>query len=525
MTSIIQSTPGVYINEFNEFPNAVVPVPTAVPAFIGYTPVATYNGNSYYNKAQRITSFADFQEIYMLKDPPTDPAKQYSPEYYLVPQKERPTTGDYLIINRQYYSILPDPTTIYYLYNSVRLFYQNGGRDAYIIAVGPYGHVDKRPLTDPSVQVVSPNVQLTDLQRGLALLQHEQEPTMYICPEATLLSLADNGILMQSMLQQAVTMQTAVCVFDIIGGTNPDPINYTVDIQNFRDNIGDTGLNYGVCYYPFIGTTIMQSGDIDFTNLFGGDTTQLQPLLNSIFAPNPVAGKILDMIEKPPATNPMSNRQLHVALLISSPLYAEIVNRVINCANVIPASSAIAGLNTVNDNLNGVWSSLASTGVVGVSNLPLCLSDSQQRNLNMEAPLGKSINAICSFPGQGVRIWGARTLDGDSQDWRYVSVRRTMIYLEQSIKLAARAYVFQPNDVNTWAAVKSMISNFLTNIWEEGGLKGASAADAFQVSIGLGSTMTAEDLLNGYMCISVQVALVRPAEFIVITFQQQQQAT
>jgi phage tail sheath protein FI len=96
-----------------------------------------------------------------------------------------------------------------------------------------------------------------------------------------------------------------------------------------------------------------------------------------------------------------------------------------------------------------------------------------------------------------------------------------MIMLEQSCKLAARAYVFQPNVKNTWEAVKAMISSFLTTIWKQGGLQGASAADAFSVSCGLGTTMTADDILNGFMNVTVLVAVVRPAEFIVITFQQE----
>ncbi|MNE42250.1 Phage tail sheath protein [compost metagenome] len=96
-----------------------------------------------------------------------------------------------------------------------------------------------------------------------------------------------------------------------------------------------------------------------------------------------------------------------------------------------------------------------------------------------------------------------------------------MIFLEQSCKLAAQAYVFQPNDKNTWEAVISMISSFLSSIWKQGGLQGASASEAFSVACGLGSTMTADDLLNGFMNVTVKVAIVHPAEFIVLTFQQQ----
>ena len=98
-----------------------------------------------------------------------------------------------------------------------------------------------------------------------------------------------------------------------------------------------------------------------------------------------------------------------------------------------------------------------------------------------------------------------------------------MIFIEQSIKTAIRAYVFEPNDANTWATVKSMTENFLTNFWMQGGLAGAKPQDAFSVQIGLGSTMTAQDILDGYMRVTVLVAVSRPAEFLVITLEQQMQ--
>lgn len=517
------ATPGVYINEINAFPNSVVPIATAVPAFIGYTPKAEYKGKSYYNKPQKITSFMDFQAYFMLDNPPppADPVAQYSPQYYLVAQKTRPTSGDYVTINQQFYSILPDPDSVYYLYNSVRLFYQNGGGDAYIVAVGPYGPDSNKPMSDPGAAIVNANVQVNDLLAGLALLKNEQEPTMYICPEATLLSVADNGTLMQSMLLQAQELGTAICLFDIIGGANPDPLQYSQDIETFRDHTGNTGLKYGASYYPFVGTTIMQRTDIDFTNLFGGDTKQLGALLNPPSAPNPAVAKLLGMIATPPAI-PMSNSQLQAALLIASDTYSLIIEHVLASANVLPPSGAIAGVYTINDNLNGVWSAPANVGIVGAASLPIRLSDSQQENLNIDAVSGKSVNAIRFFNGQGILIWGARTLDGNSQDWRYVQVRRTMTFLEQSVKLAARAYVFEPNTANTWSSVKSMISSFLMTIWKQGGLQGSTPGDAFQVMVGLGTTMTADDLLDGYMRVMVQVATVKPAEFLVITFQQEQ---
>lgn len=514
-------SPGVYINEINAFGNSVVPVATAVPAFIGYTPQAMYEGKSYANVAQKITSFAEFQSIYCYPDPapPADPAKQYSPQYYLVEQKSKPTNQDYMMIEGKYYAIVPDPNTIYYLYNSIQLFYQNGGADAYIVSVGTYGDPSGNPLT-PGDQIVNPNVSLDELKSGLALLQNEQEPTMYICPEATLLSVAENGALMQEMLLQASEMQTAVSIFDIIGGRNPDPIMYTNDITTFRDNTGAQGLNYGAAYYPFIGTTIMQNQDIDYTNMFGGDVKSLDPILNPPENPNPTAATILSNIENPPGA-PLTVSQYNNSLINASKTYSQIVKHILFDANILPPSAGMAGVMTTIDNEDGVWEAPANTSIVGASSLPIRLSESQQADLNVDAISGKSINAIRYFNGIGILIWGARTLDGNSQDWRYLSVRRTMIFLEQSCKLAAQAYVFQPNTKNTWEAVKAMIGSFLNSIWKEGGLQGASASDAFSVECGLGSTMTSDDILNGFMNVTVKVAVVRPAEFIVLTFQQQ----
>lgn len=513
-------TPGVYINEINAFPNSVVPVATAVPAFIGYTPQAEYEGKSYANVPVKITSFDDFQTFFCLPDPPApaSPAKQYNPEYYLVQQKSQPVKGDYMLIDGSYYSIVPDPTTIYYLYNSVRLFYENGGGTAYIVSVGTYGPASGKPM-NPSQRMVNPNVQLADLQAGLALLLNEREPTMYICPEATLLSLADNGMLMEPMLLQCTVMQTAVCIFDIIGGNDPDPLSYTTDIANFRNNTGSVGLDYGIAYYPFIGATIMQATDIDYTNLFGGDVEQLAPLLNPADNPNPAAAAIIANIQNPLSRLTVS--QNNNALLIASQTYSVIMEHVLSNANILPPSGAMAGVITTTDNMVGPWEAPANTSIAGAASLPINLSDTQQADLNVDAVSGKSVNAIRLFNGLGILVWGARTLDGNSQDWRYISVRRTLIFIEQSCKLAAQAYIFQPNDKNTWEAVKSMISSFLTSVWSQGGLMGARASDAFSVGCGLGTTMTGDDILNGFMNVVIKVAVTHPAEFIVITFQQQ----
>jgi phage tail sheath protein FI len=518
-------TPGVYINEVNAFPNSVVPVATAIPAFVGYTPQASYEGKSYLNVPFKVTSFNDFKAVYCWPDlpAPAQPTKQYIPQYYLAPQLNPFAGSNTLAINNKIYSIVPDVNTIYYMYNSIRLFYENGGCDAYIVSVGIYGEgAGHTPI--PGSPLINANVKLNDLQNGLKLLLNEPEPTMYICPDATLLSSTENTTLMQSMLLQSETMQTAICILDVPNGNNPNPELYINDIEKFRESTGTKGLDYGTAYYPFIGTTIMNANELDYTNLFGGDVKQLAAIINPANNLNPAVTAILNIIEQQPNT-PANVSQYNNALAIASPAYQNILTQVLTIANILPPCGAMAGVMTTIDNTEGVWNSPANVSIVGCVSLPINLSESQQASLNIDALSGKSINAIRSFNSIGILVWGARTLDGNNDDCRYISVRRTIIMIEQSCKMAAQAYVFQPNDKNTWEAVKSMLGDFLTSIWKQGGLMGAAPADAFSVDCGLGSTMTSDDILNGYMNVAIKVAIVHPAEFIVLTFQQQMAAS
>jgi uncharacterized protein len=217
----------------------------------------------------------------------------------------------------------------------------------------------------------------------------------------------------------------------------------------------------------------------------------------------------------------------HKGLLTSSlramsPLFKTILDAIRQQLNLLPPSAAMAGIYTMVDATRGVWKAPANVSLNSVVSPAVSISQAEQEDLNVTTQ-GKSINAIRSFIGEGVLVWGARTLDGNSLDWRYINVRRTLIMLEESCRLAAKALVFEPNVSGTWVTIKSMISNFLTGIWKRGGLAGAVPDDAFSVHVGLGETMTPDDILEGIMRITVLVAVSRPAEFIEITFQQQMQ--
>ena len=182
----------------------------------------------------------------------------------------------------------------------------------------------------------------------------------------------------------------------------------------------------------------------------------------------------------------------------------------------------MAGVYTMVDNTRGVWKAPANLSLNGVISPAVNITSEDQEDLNVTTQ-GKSVNAIRSFMGEGVVVWGARTLDGNSLDWRYINVRRTMIMIEESVRNATKAHVFEPNVANTWVTIKSMIRNFLTSVWKRGGLAGNSPEEAFSVFVGLGETMTPDDILEGILRVSVLVAVSRPAEFIEITFEQQMQ--
>jgi phage tail sheath protein FI len=182
-------------------------------------------------------------------------------------------------------------------------------------------------------------------------------------------------------------------------------------------------------------------------------------------------------------------------------------------------SGAMAGIYARVDNERGVWKAPANVGVRNIIGPSINVTNSEQDDLNIDATSGKSINVIRSFTGRGTLVWGARTLAGNDNEWRYINVRRLFNYVEESVQEATMFVVFEPNTANTWQRVKGMVESFLTGLWREGALAGATTKDAFFVNVGLGLTMTAQDILEGRLIVEVGMAAVRPAEFIILQFE------
>ena len=214
----------------------------------------------------------------------------------------------------------------------------------------------------------------------------------------------------------------------------------------------------------------------------------------------------------------LNGRKLSDVAAVDNSTYNKILTAIGNLPLELPPSSAIAGVYARVDKDRGVWKAPANVSLNYVTNLSVKITNESQESLNVDTTAGKSINAIRAFTGKGILVWGARTLAGNDNEWRYVPVRRFFNMVEESVKKATSQFVFEPNDANTWVKVRAMIENFLILQWRAGALAGAKPEQAFYVRVGLGQTMTAEDILNGYMHIEIGMAVVRPAEFIVLKF-------
>ncbi|MCF8361009.1 MAG: phage tail sheath subtilisin-like domain-containing protein [Prolixibacteraceae bacterium] len=616
-------TPGVYVEEISTLPPSAGMVTTAVPAFIGYTQKAEKNGKDLTGTPTLISSLLDYQAYF---------GGRYNPEEINVQLNDKNSISS-VNLSKQFY-----------LSDSVKMFFANGGGRCFIVSVGSYDD----------------EIQKDDLLAGIDALKKEDLPTILVSPDAVLLPKKEECYaVQQQMLAQCNDLQDRVAILDIYDGfKNRSDEDVVLD---FRSGIGVNFLKYGASYYPWIQTVLSSDFGYDKITLFKGDeqtdledlvsdpstTKTLKEVIQDVktingFLANPfdeenpslkakfftvaegkegtkdevagyvdvitqltqklkefitgdnisnmtiqnelvtklnpssviasvikgtsgvdkaieigkVSGEMFPEYElddvKPNASiaslegkaqivqskkmledlfdslinvmggikRDMKSIQDHFDKVVfdTNPLYQNIVSEIQMELSKLPPSGAIAGVYAQVDFNRGVWKAPANVSLASTVRPWIRIDNAQQEDLNVDLTGGKSVNAIRSFPGQGTLVWGARTLAGNDNEWRYISVRRFFNMVEKSLKLATNWAVFEPNEEGTWIKVKAMIDNFLTNLWKQGALVGASPAEAFFVNIGLGSTMTQVDVLEGRMNVEIGLAVVRPAEFIILKF-------
>ena len=478
-------TPGVYIEEISKLPASIAPVATAIPVFIGYTAKAEKNGEDLTDDPTRVTSLLEFEEWF-------GGAKN---ESFVIKVKDTTVEdlpdnpGTWLFDSREIEVTLPAESS-YKLYYHMRMYFNNGGGPCYVVSVG-------------STATGSPGK--ADLKEGLNKAELEDEITLITIPEAvTLGNDADIKELYDAALAQCAKLKDRFTIMDVLVDTNN---TVKEDGDNFRnDLVGSSNLKYGAAYYPKLETTLnfaYDEGSLKIDRTVNGAYDAAQ-----------------DYADAKITLDSDANNQDTLADIkeVVTETYAKIVQEIRKFKVNLYPCSAVAGTYARVDRNRGVWKAPANVSLNSIADPGVLVDADEQENLNVDATSGKSINAIRKFAGKGILIWGARTLAGNDNEWRYVPVRRLYIFVEESVKKATEFVVFEPNDAKTWLKVKAMIENFLSSLWKDGALAGAKPEDAFFVKVGLGTTMTALDILEGRMNIEIGLAAVRPAEFIILKF-------
>ncbi len=377
----------------------------------------------------------------------------------------------------------------------LEMFFANGGNDCFIISVGNYSTND---------------VNNEDMLAGLELLNNEDLPTLILFPDAhSSLNSEDPSELHRAALAQCADRKDRFLICDVEEVNNSN----SESAEMFRNSIGSENLKFGAAYFPSLITVLKYKYSEDKIKVSLNDSNISLRQNNSVLVLRHTEESILADASK-------SDLSLYHVETGKYRIQYQEIKSIINSQNIeLPPSAAMAGLYNNVDSTQGVWRAPANISLNYVISPKIEISNSQQEILNVDIT-GISINAIRKFSGRGVRPWGARTMAGNDNEWRYVSVRRFALMLEKSIKKAISAFTLEPNDPNTWIKVRTMTENYLSSLWREGALKGSNPEQAFFIKIGVGQTMSYQDVAEGNMNVEIGIATVRPAEFIVLKLTQ-----
>lgn len=476
--SKLYKTPGDYIVEISSLPASIASVETAIPAFIGYTQKAQrLEIGDLLLTPTRIDSILEYEKYFGTKVNET---------INVIITDELIKTGTTTLLNARKIE-LKIPFLKNNMYYHLQSYFANGGGPCYIVSVGkPKQALIKR-----------------DLKKGLDEIYQYAEPTLLVFPDGIHLSrAADLYSLYNDALTQAHELGDRFVIMDL----SVNDLQGRSAVDFFRESVtggeNHSSLRYGAAYYPLLQSGIAYHYADSSVRIVHEVTTKEQGQAD---------GKNKGEFDLLYLNNPK---------LSGTSVYDEIKKTIANQTVTLSPSSAVAGVYTAIDNSRGVWKAPANASLTSVKAPTIPLNDAEQSALNVDVNTGKSINAIRQFAGKGTLLWGARTLAGNDNEWRYISVRRFFNMVEESVKKATGLFTFEPNELNTWQKVRSLIENYLNNLWRAGAMAGAKPEHAFFVRVGLGQTMTAKDIQEGRMNIEIGMAPAKPAEFIIIRLTQ-----
>ena len=558
-------TPGVYVKEIPILPASVAAVATAIPAFIGYTEKADDNGTLLINTPKRIISLMEYEKYF--GGPSPEPGIKIS----II---DKPTNS--VTVNP------PANPSDYIMYYQMQMYFSNGGGPCYVVSVGSYqdtmeigtesppsgllGGLSAVAMEDEPTLIVFPDArglnetnfynlyeaalaQCNDLQDRFTIIDlHSDGNTSDEAAAAMRSGIASDylnyGAAYYPHLQSSipyyyladevtVTTETPI-TYHTDEGKNGIVITYsgtgltpTVNIQLLENTSGAENIDFTVVDDDI--TIIVPDGDggtpgstptqvraawVAWKDAPGNDPGDFEINRSGTY------DKRVDTDTEGP--QPITSDEEEITLedlqQTDNALFNAAKAAIAQFTVTVPPGAAMAGVYARTDRDRGVWEAPANTPLANVIAPTVKITNTMQDNLNVHPTSGKSINAIRTFTGKGTLVWGARTLAGNDNEWRYVPTRRLFIMVEESVKKATSWAVFEPNEARTWMKVKTQIENFLTGLWRNGALAGAKAEDAFFVNIGLGVTMDTQDVLEGRMNVEIGMAAVRPAEFIILKF-------
>jgi phage tail sheath protein FI len=304
-------------------------------------------------------------------------------------------------------------------------------------------------------------------------------------------------------------MQVTLAAPDIVVSAPPARLSSDDYIGDVDERSGVQGLEAideitMVCMPDLL--TAYQRGAVDI------DT--VQAVQTAMIAHCELMGDRVAILDPPPGLNAQQIKEWRVDKAGYDSKFAALYWPWVSTGNgFLPPSGFVAGIWGRNDDTRGVHKAPANEIVRGAIKLETQITRKEHDLLN---PVG--INCIRTFPGRGIRVWGARTLSSDPA-WRYLNIRRLFNYLEESILNSTDWVVFEPNDQALWAKLRRTISAFLVNEWRKGALFGLTPDEAFYVKCD-DETNPTEGIDAGQVVCEIGVAPVKPAEFVIFRLSQ-----
>lgn len=390
-------TPGVYIQELDAFGNSVVPIPTAVPAFVGYTKNTQFEGKELVKKAVKVTSWTQFCSMFGN----TPPVVKFN-----LSDVETPVDNGFEYNHKTYQ--LQRTGVHYRMYSAVKFFYENGGGDCFILSVGAYDS------SLPHLSDIDPFIE------ALTLLENEREPTMVLIPDVVEFDTAETALqdryanaysLQNQLIDHCGRMKCRVAILDIPGGYEVESQSPNA-IEQFRGSVSpilEEFRSYSAAYYPWLHTTVYQSSDVSYANLTEDSYTTLENLLRNEFTDE--NGQIAPDLEKiitAFSSDSPKEKELSKAnkvLMLSSQSFKKLINHILTDMNLLGPSNAMAGLYATVDSNDGVWNAPANINVQSVIKPAIDIDSATQEDLNVPND-GKAICAIRYFTGRGNLVWG-----------------------------------------------------------------------------------------------------------------------